>query len=126
MIDYTALGCCLDDVFHNTSEDGTRKITSKLEGETLSITFRTIKHHDRNMPQQHFMAESKREAVEMINGKVKLVKKLYKENSGSAIKLTAVKTDLNMPPEIITRTASSYSPKVIYEVRFTQRYTVAA
>lgn len=126
MINYNALGCCLDDVFYNTTTDATRKITSKLDGDVLSITFVTIKQHDRNMPQQHFMAESKREAVEMISEKVKSVKSLYKENTGSSLKISALKTDLNTPPEIITRTASSYSPKVIYEVRFTQRYTLEA
>lgn len=123
MIDYNALGCCIDDVYHNTVSD-TKKVTSKLEGDVMTLTFMTVKQHARNMPMQHFMSEVKRESVEIFASKIKSIREIYKEKTGTSIKITAEKSEVNMPPLIETLTNTSLAEKLMYKVTCVQRYNI--
>lgn len=123
MIDYNALGCCIDDVYHNTVSD-TKKVTSKLEGDVMTLTFMTVKQHARNMPMQHFMSEVKRESVEIFASKIKSIREIYKEKTGTSIKITPEKSDVTMPPLIETLTNTSLAEKLMYKVTCVQRYNI--
>lgn len=123
MIDYNAIGCCIDDVFHNTTSLD-KKVTASLSGDVLTLKFIAMKQHARGMPLDTLIRDIKEEAIANFKAKVKSMKTLYRENTGTTISIVAFKDDVNMPPVLETYTVSSVSPKIMYKTIQTQRYTI--
>jgi hypothetical protein len=80
-----ALGQSLDNVFHNTS-DGSRKVTQKLSGNNLLITFQTIAQFGREQGLHLQTAKVKEEGIQLINDRIALLKSSFKDLTGKSLK----------------------------------------
>ena len=108
-----ALACCLDDVY-NTSPSGSRKVTSRLDNNKLTLTFQTIKNFARD---SHLHIESgncKEEGVQIINKRVKEIKKLFKSQTGRELVLDQEKQSDNFE----TISVSAFNPNRIMKYTF--------
>ena len=115
-----ALACCLDDVYNNASESSTRKVTSKLEGNIMTLTFQTIANIARENHMHMEAARLKEEGAKMINDKVKIIKKMFKENSSSSLKLKKQKEYDHFE----TISVSAFSPIRVIKYCFSVSYEV--
>lgn len=123
MIDYNAIGCCIDDVFTNTTSID-KKVTASISGDVLTLKFVAMKQHARNEPLDKLVRDVKEEALANFKARVKSMKEIYREKSGSTISVVAFKEDLNSPPVLETYTFSPINPKIMYKTLQTQRYTI--
>ena len=114
-----ALACCLDDVYSVTN-DASRKVTSKLNGNMMTITFQTIANFARESYMHQETANLKKEAASIINDKVKSVKKTFKERAGRTLTLTKEKEYDNFE----TISVSSFSPVRVVKYTFNVCYEV--
>ncbi len=104
-----SIGNCIDSVYNNLSEDGSRKTIAKLEDENImSISFRTIiniaKESGSDLHMQLKLLE--KEASEIVSSRLKLIKKEFKDHAGRALTTKKVNHTDNME----TLTVSPYSP----------------
>jgi hypothetical protein len=112
-----ALGNYIDNLYHNTS-DGSRKLTLKHSGNVITASYQTIAQCSRDQGLHIQTDNLKFEANDIINKKVEELKKGFKEDTGSAIKLTRINENSNH--EVMS--TSSMSPirriRFIYSVQF--------
>ncbi len=85
------IGSAIDNVYNNSSESGSRKTVSKLDGECLLITYRTILNLVREEDLHFQMKDLKKEADQMISERLKTIKSEFKEVSGRALKAKKTK-----------------------------------
>ena len=114
-----ALACCLDDVY-NTSPSGSRKVTSRLDNNELTLTFQTIKNFARD---SHLHIESgscKEEGAQIINKKVKEIKKLFKSQTGRELVLDQIKQTDNFE----TISISAFNPNRVMKYTFNVRFEI--
>jgi hypothetical protein len=114
-----ALGQSLDNVFHNTS-DGSRKITQKLSGNNLTITFQTIAQFGREVGLHLQTSKVKEEGIQLINDRLALLKSSFKELTGHTLK--SKQCGINDSFETISvsnlspRRVIKYSLQVLFEI----------
>ena len=114
-----ALACCLDDVY-SVAKNPSRKVTSKLSGNMMTITFQTIANFARESYMHEETSRLKKEGASIINDKVKSIKKTFKERAGR--NLTLVKGKESDSLETIS--VSSFSPVRVIKYTFNVCYEV--
>ena len=114
-----ALACCLDDVY-SVAEDASRKVTSRLEGNMMTITFQTIANFARESYIHQETSRLKKEGADMIGLKLKSVRKTFKERAGRTLTLKKEKEFDNFE----TISVSSFSPVRIVKYTFNVCYEV--
>ena len=116
------IGNCIDNVYNNTCEDGSRRTVAKLLGDNaMTIEFRTIMNIAREEDLHFQMQAIKKETNEMISSRLKSIKAEFKSSSGRAL-ITKKTGEVD---SIETLTVSPYSPhrkmkyccKYTYEVK---------
>jgi hypothetical protein len=112
-----ALGPLIDNVFHNTS-NGTKKVTAKLMGNNLILSYQTIINFSREEGLHLQSSQCRVEGSSLINDRMKLIKQGFKEATGKALKLT--KSSENDLFETITTNPYSHRRiiKYILNVQF--------
>ena len=114
-----ALACCLDDVY-SVADDASRKVTSKLNGNMMTITFQTIANFARESYIHQETSRLKKEGADMIGLKLKSVRKTFKERAGRTLTLKKEKEFDNFE----TISVSSFSPVRIVKYTFNVCYEV--
>ena len=114
-----ALACCLDDVY-SVAEDASRKVTSRLEGNIMTITFQTIANFARESYMHQETGRLKKEGADMIGLKLKSVRKTFKERAGRTLTLKKEKEYDNFE----TISVSSFSPIRVVKYTFNVCYEV--
>ena len=114
-----ALACCLDDVY-SVAEDASRKVTSRLEGNMMTITFQTIANFARESYMHQETGRLKKEGADMIGLKLKSVRKTFKERAGRTLTLKKEKEYDNFE----TISVSSFSPIRVVKYTFNVCYEV--
>ena len=74
-----ALGSSIDGVYNNYSDDGTRKVTAKLDNYCLTLTYQTVVHIARDQGMHLQTPRLKDESSQMIRSRLKLIKKTFRE-----------------------------------------------
>ena len=116
-----SIGNCIDSVYNNLSEDGSRKTIVKLESEdTMSVSFRTILNIAKESDLHTQMKFLEKEANEIISSRLKLIKKEFKTSSGRELKAKKVNSKDNLE----TLTVSPYSPHRKLKYTYTCFYEV--
>jgi len=106
-----ALGPLIDNVFHNTS-DGSRKVTAKLLGNRLVLTFQSIVNFSREDGLHVQTRGCRQEGTTLINDRVKLIKAGFKEATSKSLKIS--KTSENDLFETITTSPYSHRRIIKY------------
>ena len=102
-----SIGNCIDSVYSNLSEDGSRKTITKIESdEIMSISFRSILNVAKESDLHFQMSLLEKETNEIISSRLKLIKKEFKANSGRELKVKKINSKDNLE----TLTTSPYSP----------------
>ena len=114
-----ALACCLDAVY-SVAEDASRKVTSRLEGNIMTITFQTIANFARESYMHQETGRLKKEGADMIGLKLKSVRKTFKERAGRTLTLKKEKEYDNFE----TISVSSFSPIRVVKYTFNVCYEV--
>lgn len=118
----THLGACIENVYCNTSEDGSRKTISKIVGDNkMSIEYITIINAAREIDIHNQIKDLQKETNEMISSRLKTIKSEFKSKAGRAL----VSKKVDSCDSMETLTVSPYSPhrkilyrfKVIYDVK---------
>lgn len=84
-----AFGSLIDNVFHNTS-DGTRKVTAKLMGDILTISYQSIINFSKEQGLHAQTPMCREEGTKLIGDRVKIIKSGFKEATGKSLKMTKV------------------------------------
>lgn len=115
-----ALGNSIDGVYNNYSQDGTRKVTAKLEDCCLTLTYQTIVHIARDQGMHLQTPRLKDESSQMIRSRLNLVKKTFRECCDRTLKtkkigesdfFETISTNPYTPKRVV-----KYSMSVSYEV----------
>ena len=114
-----ALACCLDDVY-NTSPSGSRKVTSRLDNNKLTLTFQTIVNFARDCHLHIESGKLKAEGAVIINGKVKEIKKLFKDQTERELTLNKEKESDNFE----TISVSAFSPNRVMKYTYNVCYEI--
>ena len=115
------IGTAIDNVYNYSSESGSRKTVTKLEGECMLITYRTILNIVKEEDLHFQMKDLKREADQMISERLKTIKAEFKQSSGRTLK--AKKTKDYDSCETLTN--SPFSPMRKIKFACTYMYEVA-
>lgn len=115
-----ALGNCLDDVYNNTALDGSKKINSKLDNNILTLTYQTIVHISRDQGMHIQTPRLKDESSQMINNRLALIKKEFKECCNRTLKTNVLKTD----DFLETITTNPYTPRRIMKYSLSVSYEI--
>lgn len=115
-----ALACCLDDVYNNTTPSGSRKVTSRLDNNKLTITFQTIVNFARDCHLHIESGKLKAEGAVIVNDKIKEIKKLFKNQTDSDLNLKKEKESDNFE----TISVSAFSPNRVMKYTFSVCYEV--
>lgn len=92
---------CIDNVYNNLSEDGSRKTVAKLENDNImSISFRSIVNIAREKDLHVQMKHLKKEANEFISSRLKSIKSEFKNCADRS--LTCKKVDEKDSLETLT------------------------
>ena len=114
------IGTAIDNVYNYSSESGSRKTVTKLQGECLHITYRTILNIVRDEDLHVQMKSLLKESDQMITERLKTIRAEFKNTAGRALKVKKQK-DFNTC-ENLTNSPYSQMKKVkfsctyIYEV----------
>ena len=115
-----ALGNCLDDVYNNTSLDGSKKINSKLDNDILTLTYQTIVHISRDQGMHIQTPRLKDESSQMIDSRLSLIKKLFRECCKRSLKTKVLRKD----DFLETITTNPYTPRRIMKYSFSVSYEI--
>ena len=115
------IGQAIDNVYSNASESHTRRTVAKLSGDFLVVEYRTILTVAKDQELEHQMTMIKSESKQMIDSRVKSIKKCFKECAGRALKLKK-STDHD---RIETMTVSPYSPIRTLKYTFVVNYEIS-
>ena len=115
-----ALGNCLDGVYNNYSNSGTSKVTAKLDGCCLTLTYQTVVHIARDQGMHLQTPRLKDESNQMIRSRLSLIKKDFKsccerslkaKKTGESDFFETISTNPYTPKRVI-----KYSMSVSYEI----------
>jgi hypothetical protein len=112
-----ALGNLIDNVYHNTS-DGSRKLNLKLAGNILTASYETIGQVAREVGLHQQTDSLKYEANDIINRRIDDIKKGFKEQTGSGIKLTRCNENSNHEVMSVNSQSPIRRIRFIYSVQF--------
>ena len=112
---------CIDNVYRNYSEDGSRKTIATLDGDKMKITYMTILNSARQGDLHLTMQNVKKESEEMISSRLRTIKKEFKSDSGRALKAKKLDTCDNVE----TLTVSAFSPFRKLKYTYTITYEIA-
>ena len=115
------LSSAIDNVYANSSEDGSRKTKAQLINNQMCITYVTILNVAKENDLQTQMSLIKKETNDMINSRLRTIKSTFKDNSGRVL----ITKKVGNKDNIETLTVSPYSPfrklkyscTYIYEVK---------
>lgn len=116
------IGNCIDNVYNNTCEDGSRRTVARLLNDNcMSIEYRTILNVAREEDLHIQMQHMKKETNDMISSRLKTIKAEFKKNAGRAL----ITKKTGESDSVETLTVSPYSPhrkmkyccKYTYEVK---------
>lgn len=114
------LGCAIDNVYNYSSEDGSRKTKARLVDEEMHITYVTILNSSRESDLHYQMKNLKKESNEMINSRLRTIKKEFKDASGRPLATKKVGSS----DDVETLTVSPYSPFRKLKYSCTYKYEV--
>ena len=116
------LANCIDNVYRNVSEDGSRKTIAKLvDNNCMTITYMTILNIARENDLHVQMSHVKKESNEMISSRLRTIKAEFKSSAGRALKTKKCSECDN----IETLTVSPYSPMKTLKFSYTITYEVS-
>ena len=114
----STIGSCIDNVYNNTSEDGSRGTVARLlDANTMTIEYRTILNIARESDLHIQLQGIKKETNEMISSRLKTIKAEFKSYSGRAL----ITKKTGATDAIETLTVSPYSPH--RKMKFVCKYT---
>jgi len=116
-----SIGNAIDNVYSNSSENGSRKTTAKLIDNKMLLTYMTIINTARESDIHYQMRDLKKESTVMIRERLDSIKKQFKESSGRTLKAKKCEEYDN----IETLTVSPYSPHRSLKISYTVVYEVA-
>tara|TARA_B100000035_G_C20703420_1_gene423674 strand:+ start:128 stop:499 length:372 start_codon:yes stop_codon:yes gene_type:complete len=115
------IGLAIDNVYNNICENPTRKTIAKLSGDQLVLEYRTILTVAKDQEFEHQMNMIKSESKQMIDARMKSIKKCFKECSGKSLKVSLI----NDYDRIETLTVSPYSPIRTLKYSFVANYEIS-
>ena len=116
------LSNCIDNVYRNNTEDGSRKTVAKVVGNNcMSITYMTILNIARENDLHVQMSHVKKESNEMISSRLRTIKADFKNEAGRALKTKKC----NESDSIETLTVSPYSPMKTLKFSYCITYEVS-
>jgi predicted RNA-binding protein (virulence factor B family) len=115
------IGNCIDSVYKNQSEDGSRKTIAKLSGENMTISYITILNAARDQELHMMMQNIQKESQDMINSRLRTIKAEFKKDAGRALKAKKVSVKDNVE----TLTVSAFSPFRKLKYTYTVTYEIA-
>ena len=116
----TNLGNAIDDVYNNTSEDGSRKTVATLVGDNLQISFRTIINIARESDLQFQIVNLKKEGNDLIASRLRTIKSQFQSNA----KRTLTTRKIEEKDGLETLTVSPYSPNKTLKYTLVYTYEV--
>jgi len=114
-----ALGNLIDNVYHKTS-DGSRKIVTKLSGNTLSLTFQSIINFGRESGLHVQTRAVEGEANQLINDTVATIKKTFKEVTSKGLRLER----LGQSDQLETISTNPFTPRRIIKYSLTVNFEI--
>ena len=109
MIDYNKLGKHLDNIYTGATDNSSRKVVTKLQGNILTLTFRSIVNVGRNEKDtdlNRIQKNLEKEAIQLIKAKKSEIQKNYNAESDHKLKIKEDKNSNKLNSlELIT-----YSP----------------
>ena len=118
----SSLACCIDNVYSNTTEDGSRKTIAKLvDNNCMSITYMTILNVARESDLHVQMKALKKESSDMISSRLRTIKAKFKDSANRALKTKKC----NEKDNIETLTVSPYSPSKTFKFSHVVTYEVS-
>lgn len=100
------LSTAIDNVYANTSEDGTRKTKAKLTNDVMEITYVTILNSGRESDLTLHMIILKKESDEFIKSRLNTIKKSFKD----CARRDLIAKKIGNSDNVETLTISPYSP----------------
>ena len=120
MIDYNKLGKYIDNIYTGATENSSRKIVTKLQGNTLTLNFRSIVNigrNERNTDLDKRKRELEKEAIQLIKAKKQEIQKSYNAESDVKLKIKEAK-DANKINTLELITFSPISPVRTYKFSY--------
>ena len=115
-----ALGNSLDGVYNNYSNNGASKVTAKLDGCCLTLTYQTVVHIARDHGMHLQTPRLKDESSQMIRSRLSLIKKSFKECCDRALKAKKIsESDF-----FETISTNPYTPKRVIKYSMTVSYEI--
>ena len=116
-----ALGSSIDGVYNNYSDDGTRKVTAKLDNYCLTLTYQTIVHIARDQGMHLQTPRLKDESSQMIRSRLNLIKKTFRECCDRTLKTSK----LSESDFFETISISPYTPKRVVKYSMSVSYEIS-
>lgn len=116
-----ALGSSIDGVYNNYSDDGTRKVTAKLDNYCLTLTYQTIVHIARDQGMHLQTPRLKDESSQMIRSRLNLIKKSFRECCDRTLKTSK----LNESDFFETISTNPYTPKRVVKYSMSVSYEIS-
>ena len=116
-----ALGSSIDGVYNNYSDDGTRKVTAKLDNYCLTLTYQTIVHIASDQGMHLQTPRLKDESSQMIRSRLDLIKKSFRECCDRTLKTSK----LSESDFFETISTSPYTPKRVVKYSMSVSYEIS-
>ena len=116
-----ALGSSIDGVYNNYSDNGTRKVTAKLDNYCLTLTYQTIVHIARDQGMHLQTPKLKDESNQMIRSRLDLIKKSFRECCDRTLKASK----LSESDFFETISTSPYTPKRVVKYSMSVSYEIS-
>ena len=116
-----ALGSSIDGVYNNYSDDGTRKVTAKLDNYCLTLTYQTIVHIARDQGMHLQTPRLKDESSQMIRSRLNLIKKSFRECCDRTLKASK----LSESDFFETISTNPYTPKRVVKYSMSVSYEIS-
>ena len=115
MIDYNKLGKHIDNVYTGATDNASRKIITKLSGDNLVLTFRSIVNIGREDSIEKRKKSLEAEAIELIKKKQTEIVKNYNSESDSKLRVKEESGYKNLECTFELITFSPISPVRTYK-----------
>ena len=115
MIDYNILGKHIDNVYTGATDNASRKVVTKLQGDTLTLTFRSIVNVGRENEINDRKKLLEKEAVELIKKKKTEIVKNYNSEADHNIKVKEKTNYKNLDCSFELLTFSPVAPVRTYK-----------
>lgn len=115
-----ALGNCIDDVYNNYSNNGSSKVTAKLDNCCLTLTFQAIVHISREQGLHTQTPRLKDESSQMINSRLKLIKDSFKKCCNRSLKVKVKGTS----DFLETISTNPYTPRRVIKYNMSVSYEI--